>query len=458
MKQQTWSTRTSTTTVYFLVGLILLTVSARAGNDLNGHWQGAFARQGAIQELAVDFLQNDSGWSATYDIPDLILYREPVRDLVVAGDSLSLHLFWGTYNCLIHGEVGEITGENPKWGPPVSLHVKREPDQSHIHIESVSIPSDSLMLAGSLLLPDGNPPFAAVVLIEGSSTGGRSLWTYRSFGDLLARNGIAALIYDKRGTGESEGNLDSASFEDLTRDAQHVVDFLANRDDIDTEAIGLFGISQGGWIAPLVATRSDHVSFVETLGGPAVSIWKQELQRVEYSMRAGSLGEDEPDSFTAEEVSAALAHTQLGFEVAQNPDRWNEWEASLRQARTQPWAKYVNLDSTLQELQEWLKFRYDPKSTLSRLHQPLLALFGEKDVLVPPAENVTLLEQYLAAGGNKVSQIDIFPDVGHDFLTGATLVGGDWKWPTAFWHWNRRAVGLADTIVVWTRQACGKTE
>lgn len=83
---------------------------------------------------------------------------------------------------------------------------------------------------------------------------------------------------------------------------------------------------------------------------------------------------------------------------------------------------------------------------------PVLALFGENDVFVPPAENVSLLERYLAEAGNKRSRIVVFPNVGHDFFTGATLVDGVWEWPAGFWQSNRRAVGLAETIITWARQ------
>jgi len=319
-------------------------------------------------------------------------------------------------------------------------------------IEHVRFASDSLSLAGDLLIPAGNPPFPAVVVIEGSTTEGRSLWTYRSIGDLYARNGVAALIYDKRGIGESNGDLGSATIDDLTRDVSHALEFLRGQPEIDAKSVGLFGISQGGWIAPRVAAQSGDAAFVITLGGPAVSIWQQELDRVEYGMRAGSLGEDQPDEFSESDFQAALAHTRLGFDVAQNPDRWAEWEASVKHANTTRWAGYVGCDSTLSELQEWLGFRYDPAQTLRQLTTPILALFGGNDVLVPPERNTDLMRSLLAEAGNEHTTIAVFPGVGHDFFTGASLIGEDWSWPSGFWRWNRRAPGLADSIVTWTNR------
>jgi pimeloyl-ACP methyl ester carboxylesterase len=237
---------------------------------------------------------------------------------------------------------------------------------------------------------------------------------------------------------------------------QNAVRFLEGRDDFNPGAIGLFGISQGGWLAPLVATRTNQVSFIVMLGGPAVSIWQQELDRVEYSMRAGILGEEEPESFSENEIAEALAHTRLAFTVAENPERWNDWEKSVSNAQNKSWAEYVNLDSTVAELQDWLRFKYDPADALRNLKVPILALFGENDVLVPPAENVSLLEKYLEQAKNDKSIIVVFPGVGHDFFTGASLVGGEWDWPTGFWRWNRRATGLEDTIITWVNRQVGR--
>ena len=437
-------------TLLFILIVVLTTVDLAAG-ELAGHWNGAFSRLGAIQEVQIELQETSSGWVGHYSIPDLILYREPLRELEVHADTINFRLFWGKFECLLHNEVREITGGNINWKPPVSIHLKASPDRAPIQIEDVQFSSGTLSLAGHLLLPPGNPPYPCVVVIEGSTAEGRGLWSYRSIGDMFVRNGIAALIYDKRGTGGSSGNFDQTTFEDLEHDVGAAVKFVYGRNDIDSKSIGLFGISQGGWLAPLVALKSDQVSFCILLGGPAVSIWDQELDRVEYSMRAGALSENDPDVFTDQQIADALGHTRLGFQAAIDTSLWGAWEASVASAGNQPWSAYVGLDSALTDLQGWLRYRYDPESTLTSIKKPVLAIFGQNDVLVPPKVNVPLMESYLSQAGNNQSHIVIFPGVGHDFFAGASLVGNDWEWPTGFWRWNRRAVGLEDTIVNWTK-------
>src|SRR6185436_8443288 len=99
----------------------------------------------------------------------------------------------------------------------------------------------------------------AVVLIHGSSTPSRD--DFRFYGDLFARRGIAALIYDKREGGDL-GGASRVDLRDLAGDALAAVDFLKTRNDIDPHHIGLWGHSQGGWVAPIAAAQSSDVAFV----------------------------------------------------------------------------------------------------------------------------------------------------------------------------------------------------
>lgn len=421
-----------------------------------GYWEGAFTRFGAAQTVALDIQASESGLVATYDIPDLVLYREPLKDVHLDHDTLIFRLFWGRFACAVHTGNGEITGQNLDWGPPVSIHLRRASRPRPLRVEPFHFQSGAQTLSGDILLPDGNPPFPAVVLIEGSTTEGRRNWTYRSFGELFARNGVAAFIYDKRGVGESPGDIAMATFSDLSVDAAAAVRALASRKDINSKSIGLLGISQGGWLAPMAAQLCDSVSFLILVVGPAVSVWDQELHRVAYSMRAGSLNEDQPDSFSTEEIGDALEHSRLGFAVASNPERWAEWTQSVAHAKASRWAKYVALDSSIEELQGWLRQRYDPSETLRRTTKPVLALFGEEDTYVPPAENVEPMLSQLADAGNDDVTIVVYPDCGHALIRNATLVGGEWEWPVGYWQWARRAPGVADSLIIWTRRQAEK--
>jgi pimeloyl-ACP methyl ester carboxylesterase len=409
--------------------------------SLSGHWEGAVVRDGAIQTIVIDFSIAEERLTGTYNIPDMGLFAEPLEEIAYESPSLSFHFFWGTFTCIVHEDVSEITGLNENWGPPVKIHLKRSPALELHREEQVHFKSKDLILRGSLLIPRGKGPHPAVVVIHGSGGQGRHLWTYRSYGYLLARYGIAALLYDKRGVGESEGNYEQADFKNLAQDAVEAVKLLKTRTDIDKDKIGLIGISQGGWIAPLAASMEPDVAFLILMVAPSVTVWEQELQRVEYSLRQ--------DGFTETEIAAAIAHTTLLFAAVENRGLWDSLQASMAFARQSSWAEYVVLLDSLPELDDWQRIRFDPEPILKKTTIPTLVIYGEGDVLVPPSGNASRMRQLLTEAGNTDVTVITFPGVDHDLMTGHSLIGGAWKWPDSFWRWNRKAPGLFETVREW---------
>lgn len=155
--------------------------------------------------------------------------------------------------------------------------------------ETVSFESDGARLHGTLLLPGGRGPHPAVVLVHGS--GEQTAAMMLRNGSRLRAGGYAVLAYDKRGVGQSTGEYSMIGpansermFGLLAGDALAAVDLLRARRDIDGARVGLVGISQGGWIAPLAASRGRHVRFVVSISGPAVSVGEE----IAYSRLAGA--------------------------------------------------------------------------------------------------------------------------------------------------------------------------
>ena len=128
-------------------------------------------------------------------------------------------------------------------------------------------------LAGTLTIPEGKGPFPAVVLVSGSGQQNRDeeLLGHKPFlvlADHLARNGIAVLRYDDRSVGGSKGDVAQATTLDFADDAEAVFDFLHKQKNIDARRVGIIGHSEGGTIAPIVASRNSKVAFIVLLAGP----------------------------------------------------------------------------------------------------------------------------------------------------------------------------------------------
>ncbi len=212
----------------------------------------------------------------------------------------------------------------------------------------------NLALGGLLFVPEGNGPFSAAVVIHGSGTSHRDNGWYLTLTRHLQNSGIVVLLPDKRGSEKSEGNWRTSSFADLATDTLAAIEYLRDQESVPISEIGVIGMSQGGWIAPLVASLEDDLSFVVSVVGSVVTPREQLLYEENYNIRqVGFL----PG------ISNVLAY--LG-------------SANVRYL-AQP------------ELYE-LIVDYDPQPYWRDISIDTLALFGAEDTNVPSARSAKLLE------------------------------------------------------------------
>ncbi len=309
--------------------------------------------------------------------------------------------------------------------------------------ESVTIHNDGVDLAGTLLLPGGSGRSPAVVLLHGSGPETRSEIAARSTAQALRRVGFAVLLFDKRGSGDSGGGTDY-TFHDLTADALAAVDFLAGRDDILSDKIGVFANSQSGWLAPEVAVKSSHVAFVIGRVSSPLS-W---IETVLFEGGNDFRSEGMPDA----EVRAVLQYFERLWTyyiaaaadptLAEGPARTAlEGERTalieaLGRERADVVGQIRPYDATTYRGLS-IDLDYDPRPWLEQLEKPILYLFAEDDINVPTGAAVAYLSQLRTAGGKTNIEFVVLPNVGHSMTAASGL-------------WNAGYVGqYIDTIQQW---------
>ena len=283
---------------------------------------------------------------------------------------------------------------------PTTPVVERLSEKYAVHEEAVRFANGKVNLAGTLVLPESPGAHPAVVLFHGSGPQTRDLFTARWF----ASQGIAALAYDKRGVGESTGDFRAVPFMELCDDGLAAIGYLKSRKEIDAKQIGAWGLSQGGWLGPLAASRSAEVAFVIAVSGPGVSPGEQMI--VYYANELRRQGVPEGD------VREASAVRRDIWSYMSSGNGYPKVKAELEQARTKRWfrqAKAQQDDSfgTLPKPEElskpvgrsllWFKqeMNYDPVAALRALRVPALFLFGDRDQLIPVQESVHVLQRVL---------------------------------------------------------------
>ena len=306
----------------------------------------------------------------------------------------------------------------------------------------VRFQNGDITLAGTLTVPRATGPHPAVIMISGSGPQGRDseafgFKTFRIIADHLSRNGIAVLRYDDRGVGDSTGE-DGWCYtsEDFAGDALSALKSLQNRSDIDPKQIGLIGHSEGGRIAPLVASRSKDVAFIILMAGCGMT--GEEYSYVER--RHWGWAECE----TNEETEEAIDWLKRLIKAVRTGEGWEEVRADARKKALKDFEKLpedqhkrfsnVNeyLNSTFEGLflsiapTPWFKFylEYDPIPSFKKVTCPVLVLFGELDAIIPPNEHKDRIVMALKEGGNQDITDEILPKANHYFVTSKT---GSWS-------------------------------
>ncbi len=394
--------------------IILMTIPTRSQNQdrFTGSWAGTLNAGG--QELRTVFhiqKQGDS-LSATMDSPDQGAKGIPVARVHTKRDSLTLRVkvAGGTYKGLIKKGDTVIEGNWEQRGRsfPLTLSPASEADMSRParpqHPEPpypykeeklrIQHPDAGFELTGTLTLPEGDGPFPGLVLVSGSGPQSRDSKVaghklFHVLADHLTRQGFAVLRYDERGVGESGGSFEGATTKDLAGDAAAVVRKLREHASIDQEQVGILGMSEGGLIAPMVHDKMEQLDFMVLMGGPAVPGSKILVEQKARIVSASAPGVD-PDSIrkAQRELMAAVKKGEDSASVAEHAkpilkeqglagDRLNSQLAQL----TSPWFRYF--------------VNYDPKPSLEKVDVPTLALYGSKDLQVPPQQNAEPMQNAL---------------------------------------------------------------
>jgi pimeloyl-ACP methyl ester carboxylesterase len=420
------------------LGLPLLGAgSALAQAGLEGNWQGGWTRAGATLPVTFAFQRTDSAIAGSFGSDQLrvvgipvsrISYRPPAVHFEIVGDNTTM---------VFDGEMqGDSISGGFKDGEAQGQFVLRRTSRTAANpyrTEEVSFQNGEVKLAGSLLVPtDGKKKHPVVLFMHGSGAEGR--FASRFLADLFARQGIAALIYDKRGVGASTGEWRRSTFSDLAQDAIAGIELLKHRPDIDPSRIGIFGHSQGATIAPLVASRSPAVSFV--IASAASGLPAAEVER--YSLR-NSLGATD---LTPDETREAHRYVDLVVESGRLGYRTPALDSAVVRDSASRWAFALPPKGSFYWAFSKQIADYNAATYWRDVHVPVLLLYGENDQRVPVKESITNIEASLRAAKNRRYTIRVFPGANHTLrLTPAS--GGGFAWP-------RNPPGYLETLTQWT--------
>jgi pimeloyl-ACP methyl ester carboxylesterase len=248
----------------------------------------------------------------------------------------------------------------------------------NVIIEERSFTSRGVQLSGTLYIPRANKPVPAIVVLHSASSPTRDMPLYQHLIEMLPPLGIGVFLYDRRGSGKSGGNLATSDYSILADDAIAAQQMLAKDSRIDRRRTGFWGLSQGGWLALLAASRSSSTAFAVSVSAPLTPPDVQMNFAVANILRIRSFSEEDV-------AQAVAARTAIDDFMRGRRDRAST-KAILDQAATRPWFEHAYLGRTFSDPTEshWAKeIRHDPLETTARVKVPALILFGTDDPWVP---------------------------------------------------------------------------
>ena len=406
-------------------------------SDIDGDWLGTLDTGMGRLRLLLHITNTEDGLTATMDSLDQGANGLPVNSIARTGAELKFDMksIGGSYDGTIGTDLGTITGTWTQMGKSWPLVLKPVKNKADLELkrpqnpvrpypyreEEVSFtnPAAKIQLAGTLTIPPGKGPFPAVLLMSGSGPHDRdeALAGHKPFlvlADYLTRKGIVVLRADKRGVGKSGGDYSKAVMEDFASDGEAGVAYLKTRAEVNPKKIGLVGHSEGGIEAPMAAVHDPDVAFVVMMAGPGVPGDEILQQQVLLIGRAAGKSQAEV------EKEAAIQRDMLA--VVKKDEDAATMDKDLRAVMT------GKVPDTLMGMQirivssPWFRdfVRYDPRPTLSKVTCPLLDINGEKDLQVPPEQNLPAIRKALAAGANKNFEVDELPGLNHLFQTAKT--------------------------------------
>lgn len=414
---------------------------------LDGRWEGSVDRNGTALRLILRVRTAPGGGTfAQLDSPDLLAMNLPVTELARDGQAVSFAVPVGAarFRGTLAPDGSRIAGIWSRTGsadaqtafvraaeaPAARARPQAPRPPFPYRTEEVAFDNPGapgVRLAGTLILPQGEGPFPAAILISGSGPQDRdeSLLGHRPFAvlaDHLARRGIAVLRYDDRGTAASTGRYDGATAADFASDSNAAFAFLRARREIGP--IGFVGHSEGGMIGPIAMQGNDSVAFLVMLAGPGTRI----SALMESQRRA--IGESQGMSAADLERAVPLQDALYAAGAADGDDE--AVAARLRSAVTDEMLVAASagpgqLEALVAQAQNpWFRYfvRYDPAPVLARIRAPVLALNGALDRQVLAAENLAGIRSAMAA--NPDLTVTELPGLNHLFQTARTGAVGEY--------------------------------
>jgi len=317
----------------------------------------------------------------------------------------------------------------------------QEVRKTKVLIDTVSFKGPTgISFNGVFSRPKGSKAFSTVIIVSG--TGKQDLngtmaghKIFLELANYLNSRGIAVLRTDDRGTGKTTGVYETSTTADFADDVISAVNYLKTRKDLDHSKVGLIGHSEGGAVSAIAAGKSDDIHFLVSMAGLAMSGYEALIQQNRDLVDASPMDQrDKKRSNEINELMFKVAHTyansdSMAVMLNQTYQNWKiQDDAYMKTINIKydhfrfPINSYIRTATG-----PWYRYfiQYDAEKTISALHIPILAINGDKDLMVAADANLENWKNYASAGGNSMVTVKKLTNINHLFLPCQTCTSAE---------------------------------
>jgi len=428
---------------YILLPFLFITILSSA-QVIVGSWKGVLKIQTTELPIVFNILENNGILSSTMDSPSQGAVGIATDSTSFVDNILTIDISKFGINYVGTFDGTSIIGTFTQGNTPISLDLTpgkyevatkiQEPKEPYPYLSEEitfnNIKAENIKLSGTLTIPTNvkNPPVAILISGSGAQNRNQELLGHKPFlvlSDHLTRRGIAVLRYDDRGTAQSEGDYSSATTFDFSSDVEAAVTYLQTRNDIlNINKIGLIGHSEGGLIAPMVASKNKEIAFCVLLAAPGISGKQILMTQTRKAMELGGVSQE--DIEINEQFSAEIYEICADYQGEESKNEINTIFTEMKNSSSEMLKTQLTDQVIQQQIQlitsPWMLtfIQIEPKVYLSKVNCPVLALNGEKDFQVVAEMNLEGIKNALKSNNNTDVTIDEVKDLNHLFQTSET--------------------------------------
>lgn len=373
-------------------------------DEKTGNFSGIFKHGNFYDKILFEIERDSVSFNVFFTSLEQNANRIPLQNVEVKGDSINFMLqsdfyiysFRNKWNDNYSKLQGALTVDTIT--TPYTLEKELLDNSKSPKNEEVSFKSNGLSLNGTIWYPYNNEGKALVIV---TSSGNSDRSASRAEAILFAQMGFITFHYDKRGTGNSEGNWNIATIEELLADDVTAIEYFSNKTGIPYKEIGIKGSSQGAAKIPYILSELENLNYGIVVSCPGVSLLESDLNY--WRNRNADVIGNEIDAATNfqrkvfEFIAGKLSRTDLEKDI--NNEKSNSWFANI-------WVP--NLD----EVQTDKKLLYSPIPYFETIKQPILILQGTKDEIIP-ANSYEIISEALAKSDNDNYKIVLLEGASH---------------------------------------------